>query len=98
VRSPARTRPDGLNLDLETLMNRKRYNTTAPRDLVLRVAEGTERCCEACAARWTRRRMGVGGVVFAVCASCAPVPVMAILPAREGADQTCDRSDFEDAA
>ncbi|MGY4768955.1 hypothetical protein ACXC9Q_18745 [Kribbella sp. CWNU-51] len=79
-------------------MNRKRYNVTAARDLVMRVAEGTERRCEACAVRRTRRRMDVAGVVFAVCESCAPVPVMAILPARDGADSTCDRADFEDTA
>lgn len=79
-------------------MNRKRYNTTAPRDLVLRVAEGTERRCEACAERRTRRRMDVGGVVFAICETCAPVPVMAILPVRDGAHTTCTRADFEDAA
>ena len=79
-------------------MNRKRYNTPAPRDLVLRVAEGTDRLCEACALRRTRRRMDVAGVVFAICESCAPVPVMAILPARDGANQTCDRTDFKDAA
>ncbi len=79
-------------------MNRKRYNTTAPRDLVQRVAEGIERRCEACAVRRTRRRMDVGGVVFAVCEACAPVPVMAILPARDGAHITCTRTDFKDAA
>jgi hypothetical protein len=79
-------------------MNPKRYDLAASRDLVLRVPEGIERRCELCAVRQTRRRMDVGGVVFAICESCAPVPVMAILLARDGAEGTCDQTDFEGAA
>jgi len=79
-------------------MNGRRYDTSRPRELVLRAREGEPRRCESCAQRRTRRRMDVGGVLFAICEVCAPVPVVAILPVLPGADQTTDRTDWEGAA
>jgi hypothetical protein len=53
----------------------------AGRRVVLRARNGQPRRCESCARQRTTRRLDVGGVLFAICETCAPGSLRAIVPA-----------------